>query len=439
MFRKIFLLFCLFIISIYSIAQKRLPSIEEVATKFYNTYDIYSLEYPMVAFEKRGNLWKVTTKKWQKNKLVKMKSYLFFDGATNNYSELPIAQRTDTGFVNYKDYVDDYDIRLYLLNDYYGYEGWYKDIITAFEGKQNLPDTPLYSLARAYSMHATSLLHDQLGSSIDSEVFKMPFTANCMTPEQRKQYSSIMKKSIAAFSLLSKQNRNFETVVGNIAIKHAHENITEFYAYLTYADEYAKTFQLPANLYPDSIIQQTKKRLSKCPKNAILLSWGDNDFYPVFYVQHKLGFRQDIYLVNTSLLGLDRYIFRATHKQFMAEPIKISVGKEHYLGDKNNYLYVEKDNMHIPSSMITDIIKKRPQNFDSALTVHGNHFTINSIQKNKPKFSIERSYIDKGQWILVDIMNHLNGRKICTSNYMFYDYKGLEEYFTKIDDDLFVF
>ena len=44
-----------------------------------------------------------------------------------------------------------------------------------------------------------------------------------------------------------------------------------------------------------------------CEKDAILFTNGDNDTYPLHYVQEQLGFRKDVLIVNVSLLGSTRH------------------------------------------------------------------------------------------------------------------------------------
>ena len=73
-----------------------------------------------------------------------------------------------------------------------------------------------------------------------------------------------------------------------------------------------------------------KAYLDSCDENAILFTIGDNDTFPLWYMQEVENYRTDMKLINTSLFQTDWYIDQMKRKTYEADPIPSQLTHDKY-------------------------------------------------------------------------------------------------------------
>jgi len=81
-----------------------------------------------------------------------------------------------------------------------------------------------------------------------------------------------------------------------------------------------------------------KNLLNSCAPNAILFVGGDNDTFPLWYVQEVEGFRRDVRVCNLSLLGTEWYIQQMKRKTYESEALPVSLDMAQFDQGKNDII-----------------------------------------------------------------------------------------------------
>jgi hypothetical protein len=103
--------------------------------------------------------------------------------------------------------------------------------------------------------------------------------------------------------------------------------------------------------------------LASVDQNGILITFGDNDTFPLWYAQEVEGFRTDVRILNYTLSGMHWYCEQLFNKLYDSEPIAFTLPKEFYgLGKDIVYLQDRSDEYFEVTDLLA-LLRDHPDKF----------------------------------------------------------------------------
>ena len=319
------------------------PSFKEMSDKLFDAYDLEQLSREFqIKFEKHPDGWFIRLDKYEGNETKTAARELYWDAESETYQDLELSERNK--YLGEKHQYE--QARHYEFQDkkylYFGYAGCHWDAIQTLKDKNDLTDGESFQLASAYGSFAHDMVGRYSNTVLPEHQFNLPDGKNAMTKEQLTKYRKYNRLGIQQLKKTRELNPDFETIVGSLDTKIANEYMDQFIIFWTHQNEKEALKNIPGDIYSEFMRNAARNYLTSCPKNAILITNGDNDTYPLLYLQAKENFRTDVTVVNFSLLQLPNYA--TGFKQgspFGALPVATTIELDDIKGSKNLYWFFD--------------------------------------------------------------------------------------------------
>ena len=414
--------------SVVCSAQFNMPPLKEVVTSFFSNYS-FSSDERYLKFERKKSGWYVAEDNYS-NPGHYVNEQLFWSKNTNDYTTVDYSttngdtsglSETVNGYLAQINW--GYEEYQFQRNKYYGYPGWDWDMINDTSHAVAVTDSLLESQARAYANYATGFIAEQYGDLfVNDDSDRLPLKATeKITGSRVEKFIQYELKAINAYADMLAINPDYITKVGNIRVKLANEYMFTYLELMMAGDSLrAQAFASKA-AYPDSLLALNQSYLTALPLNSILITGGDNDTYPLWYLQKIKKIRPDVAVLNYSLIGFRRYLAYISQNK---KQRFFSTADSSWLKDNFEYsLFSNQTNKPLKINVNTFLahLSKNYNPYDNAPVYYKGeplkkyyaktlYFENSNKMKSKP-FEVG-NYLLMNDYILLDIINSSRQRKI---------------------------
>ena len=103
--------------------------------------------------------------------------------------------------------------------------------------------------------------------------------------------------------------------------------------------------------------------LKSINKNGILITFGDNDTFPLWYAQEVEGTRTDVRILNYTLSGMYWYVEQLFNKLYESDALPFTLPKEYYGLGKDAFYVMDNSADYLEVSYVLGLMRDNPEKF----------------------------------------------------------------------------
>jgi hypothetical protein len=153
-------------------------------------------------------------------------------------------------------------------------------------------------------------------------------------------------------------------------------------------------------------------------QNAVLVVSGDNETYPLWYLQNVEGFRTDVRVINVNLMGGDWGTIDLTKKQYNSEPFMLTLNPFQYQKGSRAAIKINKGKplkLKTVLSFVANDSNTLETNSGKKRAFMPTHQLLLS-NKNNDTITIDNSYLYRAELVLLDIIANNPNRPVYFSS-----------------------